>query len=68
MQYLRMLFILAAVARGLAACATQQAMTVVTGTGVNPNPKFRNAIAVHSVSGGQVINVLTGAGGSGRLL
>jgi len=46
-------------APGLAACATQEAMTVAGGTVANPSPKYRNAIAVRSVSGGQVMNVLT---------
>ena len=34
-------------------------MTVASGTGANPSPKYRNAIAVRSVSGGQVMNILT---------
>ena len=46
-------------AAGLAACATQQAMTVdVSATG-NSLPKYRNAMAVRSVSGGQAMNILT---------
>ncbi len=40
-------------------CATQQAMTVDTGTIASPVAKYRNAVAVRSVSGGQVMNVLT---------
>jgi hypothetical protein len=57
MRYGRVLVILALLAPGLAACATPQAMTVV---GVaNANPKYRNAIAVRNVSGGQAMNVLT---------
>jgi hypothetical protein len=59
MRYGKMLAVLALFAPGLAACATQQAMTVAGGTVANPSPKYRNAIAVRSVSGGQVINVLT---------
>jgi len=57
MRYGKMLAVLAFLAPGLAACATQQAMTVVGGA--NASPKYLNAIAVRSVSGGQVINVLT---------
>ena len=47
-------------AAGLAACATQGAMTVVdvSATG-NSLPKYRNAVAVRSVSGGQVMSILT---------
>jgi hypothetical protein len=54
-----MLVVLALFAPGLAACATQQAMTVAGGAVANPSPKYRNAIAVRSVSGGQVMNILT---------
>jgi len=54
-----MLVVLALFAPGLAACATQQAMTVASGAVANPSPKYRNAIAVRSVSGGQVMNILT---------
>jgi hypothetical protein len=57
MRYERVLVILALLAPGLAACATPQAMTAV---GVaNANPKYRSAIAVRNVSGGQAMNVLT---------
>lgn len=57
MRYGRDLVILALVAPGLAACATPQAMTVV---GIAPpSPKYRNAIAVRSVTGGAAMNVLT---------
>jgi hypothetical protein len=35
-------------APGLAACATQQAMTVASGAVANPSPKYRNAIAVRA--------------------
>src|SRR4051812_15358258 len=53
-------FVLAVfMAAGLAACATQGAMTVdVSATG-SSLPKYRNAVAVRSVSGGQVMNILT---------
>jgi hypothetical protein len=57
MHFGRVLVILALLAPGLAACATPQAMTVVGVT--NANPKYRNAIAVRSVSGGAAMNVLT---------
>jgi len=46
-------------AAGLAACATQGAMTVNsdgTGGGI---AKYRNAIAVRTVSGGQAMNIMT---------
>jgi hypothetical protein len=46
------------VALALAGCATQQAMTVST-TIASPSPKYRNAIAVRSVTGGQMMNALT---------
>src|SRR5450755_3223590 len=59
MRYTKMLVVLALFAPGLAACATQQAMTVASGAVANPSPKYRNAIAVRSVSGGQVMNILT---------
>ncbi len=46
-------------AAGLTACATQGAMTVDSeGTG-SANPKYRNAIAVRAVSGGQAMNIMT---------
>src|SRR5882757_7658586 len=59
MQYGRVLVILALVAPGLAGCATPAAMTVNSSTVVASNPKYRNAIAVRSVTGGQVMNALT---------
>lgn len=43
----------------LAACATQEAMTVDVGSTGGSNPKYRNAVAVRTVSGGQPMNVLT---------
>jgi hypothetical protein len=59
MRYGRILVVLALFAPGLAACATPQGMTVASGTAVNPAQKYRNAIAVRSVSGGQVMNLAT---------
>jgi hypothetical protein len=59
MRCWRIFVVLALVAPGLAACATQQAMTVAGGTVANPSPKYRNAIAVRSVSGGQAMSILT---------
>jgi hypothetical protein len=53
---------------GLAACATEQAMTVAGGAVANPSPKYRNAIAVRSVSGGQAMNILTVPGVSNEAL
>jgi hypothetical protein len=47
------------VAPGLAACATQQGMTVDTSAVVNASPKYRNAIAVRSVTGGHMMNAMT---------
>jgi len=48
-----------ALASAVAACATQQAMTVSTDTIPTPSPKYRNAIAVRSVTGGAAMNLLT---------
>ena len=59
MRHGRILVVLALIAPALAACATPQAMTVDSGTVVNANPKYRNAIAVRSVTGGRMMNVLT---------
>jgi hypothetical protein len=53
------LLIAAMMAAGLAACATQGAMTVDVGSTGGSNPKYRNAVAVRTVSGGQPMNVLT---------
>lgn len=53
------LSVLALVACVLSGCATQQAMTVNAGMIGSPVAKYRNALAVRSVSGGQVMNVLT---------
>ncbi|HZP75183.1 MAG TPA: hypothetical protein VFB45_03480 [Pseudolabrys sp.] len=46
-------------AAGLAACATQGAMTVDSGGTGSASPKYRNAIAVRTVSGGQAMNIMT---------
>jgi hypothetical protein len=53
------LAIAASLAAMLAACATPGAMTVDVGATGNSNPKYRNAVAVRTVSGGQPMNVLT---------
>ena len=49
----------ALLALALAGCASQQAMHVNPGAVTNPVAKYKNAIAVRTVSGGQVMNVLT---------
>jgi hypothetical protein len=59
MRYGRILVVLAVFAPLLAACATSGGMTVSSGAVANPVAKYRNAIAVRSVSGGQMMNVLT---------
>jgi hypothetical protein len=59
MRYGKILIVLAVLAPLLAACATSGGMTVSSGAVANPVAKYRNAIAVRSVSGGQVMNVLT---------
>ena len=59
MQYGRVLVILALIAPGLAACATPAAMTVNSSEVVASNPKYRNAVTVRSVTGGQAMNALT---------
>jgi hypothetical protein len=43
----------------LAACATPQGMSVAPAAIGNVNPKYRNAMAIRSVNGGQAMNVLT---------
>jgi hypothetical protein len=58
-RYGRILVVLTFIAPVLAACATPQAMTVDSGAVVNAIPKYRNAIAVRSVTGGRVMNALT---------
>jgi predicted small secreted protein len=59
MRYGKILVVVAVLAPLLAACATPQGMTVAGGAVVNPVAKYRNAIAVRSVSGGQAMNILT---------
>jgi hypothetical protein len=59
MRYRKILAALAIVAPLLAACATPGGMTVSSGAVANPVAKYRNAIAIRSVSGGQMMNVLT---------
>jgi hypothetical protein len=59
MRYGRILVVLAVFAPLLAACATSGGMTVSSGAVANPVAKYRNAIAVRSVSGGQMMNALT---------
>jgi hypothetical protein len=59
MRFGEILVVLTFIAPALAACATQQAMTVDSGAIVNSSPKYRNAMAVRSVTGGQVMNALT---------
>jgi hypothetical protein len=59
MRFGEILVVLTFIAPALAACATQQAMTVDGGAVVNSSPKYRNAMAVRSVTGGQVMNALT---------
>jgi hypothetical protein len=51
--------VLALIAPGLAACATQQGMTVDNSAIVNVVPKYRNAVAVRSVTGGRMMNAMT---------
>jgi hypothetical protein len=58
-RYGKVLVLLAFVAPALAACATPEAMTVDSGAVVSSIPKYRNAIAVRSVTGGHVMNALT---------
>ena len=53
------MIVLALIAPGLAACATQQGMTVDNSAVVNVSPKYRNAIAVRSVTGGRMMNAMT---------
>jgi hypothetical protein len=59
MRYGKIVVVLAMFAPLLAACATSGGMTVNPGAVANPVAKYRNAIAVRSVSGGQVMNILT---------
>ena len=59
MRQVRIFVVLAFIAPGLVACATPQAMTVETAPAINANPKYRNAMAVGGVTGGQVMIALT---------
>jgi len=59
MRYGKILVVLALLAPALAACATPQAMTVDNGPTVPSIPKYRNAVAVRSVTGGRVMNAFT---------
>jgi hypothetical protein len=59
MRYGKILAALAVLAPLLAACATSGGMTLSSGAVTNPVAKYRNAIAIRSVSGGQMMNVLT---------
>ena len=68
MRRLGMMVAVMVVTAGLAGCATQEAMTVSAGTIGNPSPKYRNAIAVRTVSGGAAMNVLTQPGVSNEPL
>jgi len=53
---------LAILLSALAGCATQQAMTVSSGALVNPQPKYKDAMAVRTVSGGAAMDVFTRPG------
>ncbi|MFL6817952.1 MAG: hypothetical protein ACJ8EF_08410 [Bradyrhizobium sp.] len=57
MRYQKIVVILALLAPGLGGCASPQAMTVAAGTAGSSLAKYRNAVAVRSVSGGQVMNM-----------
>jgi hypothetical protein len=59
MRYGKLLVVLSLIAPALAACASPQAMTVENTAVANSNPKYRNAMTVRSVTGGQVMNALT---------
>ena len=61
MRFLKGLLALA-LASMVAACATQQAMTVSASAITNPLPKYRNAVAVRSVTGGAPMDALTRPG------
>jgi hypothetical protein len=47
------------VALVLSGCATQGGMTVAPGTIASPIAKYRNMVAIRSVTGGQAMNLLT---------
>jgi len=59
MRYWKIFVVLSLIAPALAACASPQAMTVENTAIANSNPKYRNAMVVRSVTGGQVMNALT---------
>jgi hypothetical protein len=59
MRYGKILVVLGFIAPALAACATPAAMTVDNGAVISAGPKYRNAMAIRSVTGGQVMNALT---------
>lgn len=59
MRRMKVIAVAMLMAAGLAACATQQAMTVDVGAIGQPNAKYRSAMAVRNVGGGQVMNALT---------
>jgi hypothetical protein len=62
MRHGKILVILCFLAPTLAACATQQAMTVDSGAVVTAIPKYKNAMAVRSVTGGHAMNILGAMG------
>jgi hypothetical protein len=61
-------FIVGLLALALAACATQGAMTVNSGAITNPVAKYKDAMAVRTVTGGQAMNILTMPGVSNEPL
>ena len=61
MRFIKVLLALA-LASMVAACATQQAMTVSASAVANPSPKYKNAVVVRSVAGGAPMDALTRPG------
>ena len=61
MRFIKVLQALA-LASMVAACATQQAMTVSASAVANPSPKYKNAVVVRSVTGGAPMDALTRPG------
>ena len=61
MRFIKVLLALA-LASMVAACATQQAMTVSASAVANPSPKYKNAVVVRSVTGGAPMDALTRPG------
>src|SRR3954453_1294573 len=59
LHYQKIPVVMALLAPILSACATPQGMTAAGGIAGSSNPKYRNAIAVRSVSGGEVMNMAT---------